>query len=376
MSIEAKSLIDSIINSYNPLSVSPFIGSDGLFHFLYLTYHKNTYKFYLGKHTTNNLEDGYIGSGSHFRRALNKHGKDSFIHLRLLFLESESEAYLKEAELVNEDLIRKYRDELKVCYNLRAGGLGGSAYMSQETRDKISQTLKETMARPEIKARLSLATKEAMARPDVKAKISQATKEAMARPEIKAKWREAMNKPEVKAKQSQSMKEASARPEVKAKRSQSQKEVKNRPDVKAKSMETMNRPDVKAKISQASRESQSKKELVNPSTGETKETHWRELFPLLKEGWQLTASNINLYNPKDNNRRTMVRFERPDRKIDKDKALAGLIQLLEDGWEVGSPSKDFNEIKSGGGEEIVGVQEEKEEEKGEYCERRRMWSLF
>jgi hypothetical protein len=87
MSIEAKSLIDSIINSYNPLSVSPFIGSDGLFHFLYLTHHKNTYKFYLGKHTTNNLEDGYIGSGSHFRRALNKHGKDSFIHLRLLFLD-------------------------------------------------------------------------------------------------------------------------------------------------------------------------------------------------------------------------------------------------------------------------------------------------
>jgi hypothetical protein len=238
-----------------------------------------------------------------------------------------------------------------------------------EVKAKMSQSAKEAQNRPEVKAKHREAIKEALANPDVKAKMSQATKEALSRPEVKAKrsqaLKESQNRPEVKAKISQASKEAHARPEVKAKLSQSVKEA-------------CARPEIKAKKSQYMREAQAKKELVNPSTGETKEVHWREMLPFLKDGWELTFKVITLFNPKDNNRRTTVTFERPNRKVDKDKAHARLIQLLEDGWEVGCHPKDFNGIKSGG-EEIVGVQEEKVEEngeKGEYCERRRMWSLF
>ena len=291
---KAQEFVQSLIDTYNPATVLPVIGDDGRYHFIYLTYHKESYKFYLGKHSTPNYEDGYIGSGTHFKRALDKHGSQSFVHARLLFLLTEEEAYKQEAELVNEALIKKYREELKVCYNLKTGGLGGSVYRSQETRDKMSQSLKE-----------------AKARPDVKAKISQASKESHARPEVKAKLKEAWARPEYQAKISQSLKEANARPEVKAKRSQSLKEA------------------------------HAIKELVNPDTGETKEVHWREMLPFLKDGWQLTSKVINLYNPNDNNRRTTVNFERPNRKVDKEKAYERLIKLLDsnEGWQVGEPPK-------------------------------------
>ena len=36
-------------------------------------------KIYIGKHQTNNLDDGYMGSGKILRRAQDKHGLDKFV---------------------------------------------------------------------------------------------------------------------------------------------------------------------------------------------------------------------------------------------------------------------------------------------------------
>ena len=210
---EAKAFVESILDKYKTHIDLPLMGADGKYHYIYLIYHKISFKFYIGKHSTPSLEgDKYLGSGTHILRALEKHGSQSFTHVRLSFLATAEEAYKAEEELITPEVIKKYREELKVCYNLKAGGFGGSSYLSEETRAKMSQALKEAFARPEVKAKMSQSAKEAKARPEVKAKMSQSAKEACARPEVKAK-------------RSQAMKEAFARPEVKAKMSQSAKEA-------------------------------------------------------------------------------------------------------------------------------------------------------
>ena len=287
---EAKAFVESILDKYKTHIDLPLMGADGKYHYIYLIYHKISFKFYIGKHSTPSLEgDKYLGSGTHILRALEKHGSQSFTHVRLSFFATAEEAYKAEEELITPEVLKKYRDQLKVCYNLMAGGLGGSSYLSEETRAKMSQSAKEAQNRPEVKAKRSL---------------------ALARPEVKAKW-------------SQSAKEANSRPEV------------------------------KAKISQAKKEALAIKELISV-TGEKKQVHWKEMLPLLKEGWQLTSTEISIYNPSDNNRRTQVRFERKNRKVDKKKAYERLIKLLEDGWQVGYPPKEWEGLGTGSGTDGVG----------------------
>ena len=376
----AQEFVESLIETYNPATVLPVVGADGKYHFIYLTYHKETYKFYLGKHTTDTLNDGYKGSGLHFRQALKKQGSESFLHVRLLFVSTEEEAFKQEACLVTEEVIKKYREQLDVCYNLKAGGLGGSIYLSEESRFKQSQANKEAWAIPEYKAKkieslkealtrsdVKARRKEAQTRPEYKAKMSQAAKEAWANPEYKAKMthalKEAFARPEVKAKMSQSQKQAWARPEHKAKMSQAAKEAQARPEVKAKIRqslkETFARPEIKAKWIQANKEARAIKELISV-TGEMKKVHWEEMLPLLKEGWQLTSTEISIYNPSDNNRRILLRFERKDQKVDKKKQHERLIRLLEEEvWVVGIPPKDKAPMPVPG---VGGVEEEVEVE--------------
>jgi len=392
----AQEFVESLIETYNPATVLPVVGDDGLYHFIYLTYHKETYKFYLGKHTTLSLEDGYLGSGTHFKRALKRHGSLFFTHVRLSFLATEEEAYKAEEKLITAEVIKKYREQLKVCYNLKAGGFGGSIYLSEETRAKHSKAIKEALANPETKTKHSKAVKEAMANPETKAKHreawanpetktkhSKAVKEAMANPETKAKLREAWANPETKAKKSKAMKEARANPktkakykeawanpEYKAKKSKAMKDALANPKTKAKYKEAMAKPEYKAKLREAWANPETKakkskvikdalaiKELIS-LTGEKKEVHWEKMTPLLKAGWQLTVTQLRLYNPKDNNSRTTVAFERKGRKIDKKKAYERLISLLEDGWQVGYPPTLPMPVPGVGGvEEEVEVEE-------------------
>jgi general stress protein YciG len=75
---------------------------------------------YVGKHITNNLNDGYMGSGLKIRDAIKKYGLENFEKTILFECKSEDEMNAKEAEIVNEDFIA--RDDV---YNIKLGGDGG-----------------------------------------------------------------------------------------------------------------------------------------------------------------------------------------------------------------------------------------------------------
>jgi hypothetical protein len=90
------------------------------YHYIYKTTNLKNGKFYIGMHSTNNLDDGYLGSGNRLRRAIRKYGKANFKLEILEFFKSRNELASREKDLVNEDLLKD-----PLCMNLKIGGNGG-----------------------------------------------------------------------------------------------------------------------------------------------------------------------------------------------------------------------------------------------------------
>lgn len=77
-------------------------------------------KTYIGMHETDNLNDGYLGSGKHLKRAVRYYGKEFFERKILFDFDNKKEMVSKEVELVNEEFIA-HQD----TYNIMIGGKGG-----------------------------------------------------------------------------------------------------------------------------------------------------------------------------------------------------------------------------------------------------------
>ncbi len=90
------------------------------YYFIYKTTNLINSKFYIGKHKTKNIDDGYYGSGNGLLKAIKKYGKINFVREIIEFASS-----IEELNLLEE----KYVTELEVsnpnCYNARIGGEGG-----------------------------------------------------------------------------------------------------------------------------------------------------------------------------------------------------------------------------------------------------------
>lgn len=95
-----------------------------MFYFIYQIQNTVNGKIYVGVHRTEDLNDGYMGSGKLLKQAIMKYGVESFTKTILEFFPSYEVALQREKELVTEEFVSR-RD----VYNVRVGGLGGWDYV-------------------------------------------------------------------------------------------------------------------------------------------------------------------------------------------------------------------------------------------------------
>lgn len=103
-------------------------------HFIYQTTNTLDNKIYVGVHSTDDLNDGYLGSGLHLNRAIAKHGRIHFTRTILEQFDTAEAAYQRERELVNEEFVADPN-----TYNLSIGGKGGPKENSWSRVDPEAQ---------------------------------------------------------------------------------------------------------------------------------------------------------------------------------------------------------------------------------------------
>ena len=114
------------------------------FNYIYKITNEINGKIYIGKHSTDDLNDGYMGSGVVLKQAIKKYGVENFTKEILEFCD-------KEVEL--NDLEKHYIDKYKstdksIGYNLTPGGDGNPGFFnkgkhhSEETKKKIGESVK------------------------------------------------------------------------------------------------------------------------------------------------------------------------------------------------------------------------------------------
>lgn len=109
------------------------------YHYIYKTINILNNKFYLGMHSTSNLDDGYLGSGTVISRAIKRYGRENFIIKILEFCESRDHLRIKESELITQDVIND-----PMCMNLRLGGDNGLGTFGKTLKKRAFKHLSES----------------------------------------------------------------------------------------------------------------------------------------------------------------------------------------------------------------------------------------
>lgn len=114
------------------------------YHYFYKITNLINNHFYYGVHNTNNLNDGYMGSGVRLWKAFNKYGIENFKKEIIKYFDTSEEAFNYESEIVTEQLVNDNN-----CYNLQEGGKGGfianiNSFKTPSFKDKVNVKLKNT----------------------------------------------------------------------------------------------------------------------------------------------------------------------------------------------------------------------------------------
>jgi len=103
-----------------------------MIHYLYCIENLVNGKVYVGKHSTKNMNDGYMGSGTALLHAIEKHGVENFQKHVLITFETSEDAFKFERQIVNEEFISDDN-----TYNIRIGGMGGFDWINHSKIDKF-----------------------------------------------------------------------------------------------------------------------------------------------------------------------------------------------------------------------------------------------
>ena len=143
-----------------------------IYNYFYLTVNLKNGHFYHGIHSTDDLNDGYKGSGTVLQKAFEKHKKSNFVLIPLKFFDTRKELENYEAKVVNKEFLKRYQG---VCYNVAEGGHGGdlSAGKSDEEKAAKNQKVKDSWSDPEAKQQRVDNIKKSLEDPEKRKSISE-----------------------------------------------------------------------------------------------------------------------------------------------------------------------------------------------------------
>lgn len=108
-------------------------------HILYVIENKINNKRYIGIHSTNNINDGYIGSGVGINSAVKKYGRENFEKEIIAFFPNRELLFYFEEAIVNDDVV-----DNENYYNMTKGGHGNTDHLfSEEVREKCVQGIRD-----------------------------------------------------------------------------------------------------------------------------------------------------------------------------------------------------------------------------------------
>ena len=126
------------------INKSEFAEVKSMFYIVYKITNKVNGKIYVGFHKTSDIEDGYMGSGTLIKKAIEKYGIEAFRKEIIQTFDNQADAEKLEADIVNKDFTLR-----EDTYNLALGGNVRIMYRennpffgkthTEETRKKISE---------------------------------------------------------------------------------------------------------------------------------------------------------------------------------------------------------------------------------------------
>lgn len=179
--------------------------------FVYKTTNNKNGKIYIGQHSTENLDDGYLGSGVVLQKAIIKYGKENFSREIITYVDTQEDLDRTEEIFIKHYIHIVGKDEM---YNVAENAVGGAFFKdchhSDKTRQKLSDALKGRHLPEEHKIKISKTLKGRQFSEETRQKMSESMKGIIRSNETRQKLSDALKgrqlPDEVKKKISESLK--------------------------------------------------------------------------------------------------------------------------------------------------------------------------
>lgn len=118
------------------------------YHYIYKVTYLPNGKYYVGMHSTDNLEDGYMGSGRRIKWLVKRYGLEHFKFEILEYLPNRKSLIEREKEIVGKELLKDIK-----CLNLKEGGEGGfSSWSVAKRKVSLANKKKQVLRREQQEA--------------------------------------------------------------------------------------------------------------------------------------------------------------------------------------------------------------------------------